>query len=105
MEDSLIVTYDSNYPDVPTLVVTRENKTLNQLQGDEAFATYALLTGGAMIKIKEITDEVVFQLKCIKEHLKFVSQTIDKSVDFDIQVLDSCISQIMEYGYGQNRSN
>lgn len=36
----------------------------------------------------------MFQLKCIKEHLKFISQTTDKSVDFDIKVLDGCISQI-----------
>lgn len=39
-------------------------------------------------------EETLFQLKCIKEHLKFVSETTDKSVDFDIKVLDGCINQI-----------
>ena len=39
-------------------------------------------------------EETLFQLKCIKEHLKFVSETTDKSVDFDIKALDGCINQI-----------
>lgn len=39
-------------------------------------------------------NEIIFQLKCIKEHLKFISLTTDKSVDFDIQVLNGCISQL-----------
>ena len=41
-------------------------------------------------------EEVIFQLKCVKEHLDFISQNEDKSVDFDIQVLDACISQLEE---------
>lgn len=39
-------------------------------------------------------DEIMFQLKCVQEHLKFISRTTDKSVDFDIQVLDGCITQL-----------
>lgn len=42
-------------------------------------------------------SEVIFQLQCVKEHLKFVSKTIDKSVDFDTQVLDGCIAEIEKW--------
>lgn len=42
----------------------------------------------------KIINEIIFQLKCIKEHLKFISRTTDKSIDFDIQVLDGCIAQL-----------
>lgn len=38
--------------------------------------------------------EIIFQLNCIKEHLKHISKTTDKSVDFDIDVLEGCVSQL-----------
>lgn len=41
-------------------------------------------------------EEIIFQLKCIKEHLDFISKNEDKSVNFDVQVLDTCISQLEE---------
>jgi len=98
MDDCLKITYNSDYPDKPTLMVSRKDKTdltmVNTFEGDVAFGVYCLLTGAATMKYKKISDEIMFQLKCIKEHLKFVSQTIDKSVDFDIEVLDNCISQL-----------
>lgn len=98
MEDSLIITYDNCQPDAQTLMVAREEnkriRVLNTIQGDNAFVIYHLLVGNGIIKEKEASKEIVFQLKCIKEHLKFVSQTTDKSVDFDIKVLDGLISQL-----------
>lgn len=54
MEDNFIVTYDSNYPDVPTLVVARKNNDditiVNEFQGDLAFGVYCLLTDMAMLQ-------------------------------------------------------
>ena len=98
MEDCLIVSYDSCPPDVPTLMVAQEEnkrvRVLNTIQGDNAFAIYHLLVGNGIIKEKEMFKEIIFQLKCIKEHLKFVSQTTDKSVDFDVKLLDGLISQL-----------
>ena len=53
-DDCLIVTYDYCYPDVPTLCIAREEKdkvmVLNTIQGDEALAGYAWLTGFATLK-------------------------------------------------------
>lgn len=98
MEDSLIITYDNCPPDVQTLMVAREEnkriRLLNTIQGDNAFAIYHLLVGNGIIKEREMFKEIIFQLKCVKEHLKFVSQTTDKSVDFDIKVLDGLVSQL-----------
>lgn len=55
---------------------------------------YHFLTGGATLKFNKMSDNVLFKLKCIKEHLQYVFQTIDKSVDFDIKIIDECISTI-----------
>ena len=38
-------------------------------------------------------DEIIFQLKCIKEHLNFIKPEYN-SVDFDISVLEGCITQL-----------
>ena len=101
MEDSLIITYDSCPPDAPTLMVARKDKfdmtILNKFQDRDAFGMYHLLTGGATIEFNKGMNEVIFQLKCIKEHLKFVSKTTDNSVDFDIQVLDGCITEVEKW--------
>lgn len=101
MEDCLVVSYDNCPLDVPTLIVGRRDKNdmtmLNKFQGNEAFGIYHLLTGGATIEFNKGINEVIFQLKCIKEHLKFVSKTTDKSVDFDTQVLDGCIAEIEKW--------
>ena len=95
--DCLFVGYDHS-SDGSILTIAREEnqrvRVLNTIQGDNAFAIYHLLVGNGIIKEKEMFKEIMFQLKCIKEHLKFVSQTTDKSVDFDIKVLDGCISQL-----------
>lgn len=54
MEDRLIVTYDNCPPDVPTLMIFRNNKdyvdVLKSIHGDEAFGIYHYLTGGAELK-------------------------------------------------------
>ena len=39
--------------------------------------------------------EIIFQLKCIREHLKWI-KTEYNPVDFDINVLTTCISQLEE---------
>lgn len=54
-DDSLIVTYDSCPPDVPTLCVARQEgnkvKILNTIQGDVAFGIYEYLKGnGDMLR-------------------------------------------------------
>ena len=69
---------------------------INKYKGDEAFALYHVLTGGGTIEFNKGINEVLFQLKCIKEHLNFISKT-DMSVNFDIQVLDGCISEIEKW--------
>lgn len=98
MEDKLILGYDCSDNDIPTLTVSRNigDKIINRnvLQGDVAMGIYHLLTGGATLKFNEIPDNVLFKLKCIKEHLQYVFQSIDKSVDFDIKMIDECISTI-----------
>lgn len=38
-------------------------------------------------------NETIFQLKCIREHLKWI-KTEYSPVDFDISVLTTCISQL-----------
>ena len=95
-DDNLIVTYDCSSSDTPTLCVARPNKDnvkiLNTIQGDVAFGLYCLLTDAATLKHNGKIDEVIFQLKCIKEHLKFLSETAD--VRFDMEVLNGCISQL-----------
>lgn len=40
-------------------------------------------------------DEIIFQLKCIREHLNFI-KTECPSVAFDIGVLNTCISQLQK---------
>lgn len=94
MEDCLTVTYDQSDTDKPTLTVSRNGMVLNQLNGNVAFGIYFLLTDMSILKNNETINTVLFQLKCIKEHLKFISQTVDKSVDFDVKTLDGCISQL-----------
>lgn len=96
-EDCLLVSYD-NSSDTSVLTVSRDEngriRVLNTMQGDSAFGIYCLLTGYAIMKNKEVFNDIMFQLKCIKEHLKFVSKTTDDSVGFDIEVLNTCISQL-----------
>ena len=98
MRDSLIIDYDNYSPDATTLIVARKDKydmtILSKFQGNEAFGIYNLPTGWTTIEFNKGIHEIIFQLKCIKEHLKFVSQTTDKSVDFDMNVLDGCITEI-----------
>lgn len=95
MEDRLMVTYNQNDMDIPALVVYRESNgraaVVSQIQGDTASLIYYLLTDMASLSNNKTIDEVVFQLKCVKEHLKFIYQTTEESVNFDIQVLDTCI--------------
>lgn len=44
---------------------------------------------------KKITEDTIFQLKCIKEHLKWLLKSIDEdSIEFDITVLDTCIDNL-----------
>lgn len=38
-------------------------------------------------------NEIIEQLKCVKEHLKWI-KTEYIPVDFDIEVLDGCIAQL-----------
>ena len=38
--------------------------------------------------------EILFQLKCVKEHLRYIEKNSDKSVRFVIEVLDGCISKL-----------
>lgn len=101
MEDKLVVTYDNCPDDTTILTVARSDKysanVLNKFKGDDAFCIYHLLVGNATIKFNEGINEIMFQLKCIKEHLKFVCQTTDKSVDFDIKVLDECVSELEKW--------
>ena len=52
-----------------------------------------LCIGGGLV-----VNEIIFQLKCIKEHLNFIKQ-IDDSIIFDIKVLENCISQLEENNY------
>lgn len=98
--DCLLVGYDHSSDGTALTVARNENGTvriLNTIYGDAAFGIYEYLKGNAFITTNnEKVEEIVFQLKCIKEHLKFVSKTTDKSVDFDIQVLDGCIAQLEE---------
>ena len=98
MEDRLMVTYGQNDMDIPSLMVYRESNgkaaIVSQIQGDTASLIYYLLTDMAELSNNKTIDEVLFQLKCIKEHLKFIYQTTEKSIDFDIQVLDTCISML-----------
>lgn len=42
-----------------------------------------------------VVDEIICQLKCVKEHLNYM-QTEYIPVDFDIKVLELCISQLEE---------
>lgn len=76
MEDRLMVTYDLNDMDISALVVYRESNEkitiVNQIQGDTASLIYYLLTDMAILNNNKTIDEVLFQLKCIKEHLKFI---------------------------------
>lgn len=48
MEDKLIIVYDCNPPDIPTLCVMRDyyglDEYLNVIQGDKAIEIYELLT-------------------------------------------------------------
>lgn len=95
-DDNLIVAYDCSSSDTPTLCVARPNKgrinVLNTIQGNVAMGLYHLLTNTAVLKDNGKIDEVIFQLKCIKEHLKFLSETVD--VRFDMEVLNGCIEQL-----------
>lgn len=43
-----------------------------------------------------VLNEMLFQLKCIKEHLNFVKKECP-TVGFDIEVLDGCISILEKY--------
>lgn len=47
MEDELIITYDNDPPDIPTLIVARKDKydmtMLKKIQGDEAFEFIVIL--------------------------------------------------------------
>ena len=98
MGDHLMVDYDRNDIDIPSLTVYRESDgrvaVVSQIQGDTASLIYYLLTDMAILNNNKTIDEVLFQLKCIKEHLKFIYQTTEKSIDFDIQVLNTCISML-----------
>lgn len=38
-------------------------------------------------------DEIIFQLKCVKNHLDFIKTEYD-AVDFDASVLETCITQL-----------
>lgn len=38
-------------------------------------------------------DEIIFQLKCIKEHLNFIKIECP-DIEFDVEVLDGCILQL-----------
>ena len=99
IKDCLMVGYDQSVDDITTLTVARGNhgevKVLNTIRGDKAFGIYQYLIGNVTIKNNKEIDEIIFQLKCIKEHLKYISKTTDKSVDFDIEVLEkACISRL-----------
>lgn len=98
--DCLLVGYDHSSDGTALTVARNENgvvRVLNTIYDDVAFGIYEYLKGNAFITTNnEKVEEIIFQLKCIKEHLKFVSQTTDKSVDFDIQVLDGCIARLEE---------
>ena len=43
-----------------------------------------------------VLKDISFQLKCIKEHLNFVKKECT-SVEFDVEVLDGCISILEKY--------
>ena len=44
---------------------------------------------------KKIMEDTIFQLKCIKEHLKWLLKSIDEDgIEFDITVLDTCIDNL-----------
>lgn len=45
--------------------------------------------------IMNILEEIIYQLKCVKNHLDFLN-TEYIPVGFDAKVLESCISQIEE---------
>ena len=38
-------------------------------------------------------NEIIYQLKCVKNHLDFI-KTEYNPVDFDVSVLESCITQL-----------
>ena len=42
-----------------------------------------------------VLDEIIYQLKCVKNHLDFI-KTEYIPVDFDAKVLEACISQLEE---------
>ena len=44
---------------------------------------------------KKIMEDTIFQLKCIKEHLKWLLKSTDEDgIEFDITVLDTCIDNL-----------
>ena len=43
-----------------------------------------------------VLNDMLFQLKCIKEHLNFIKKE-SPSVEFDIEVLDGCIFILEKY--------
>ena len=57
MSDSLILTYDNNSKDAPTLVIARQErnrvKILNVLHDNQAIGMYYYLTGSATLIEKE----------------------------------------------------
>ncbi len=73
MEDSLIVTYDSNYPDVPTIVIARKDKyninIVSEFQGDMAFGIYCLLMDKAyLINQKDVPKKPIGDLNSVPHY-------------------------------------
>lgn len=73
MNDRLIIAYDNCPPDVPTLIVAREDKhditMLKKIQGDEAFGIYCYLTGGAdLISEKDIPKKPIGDLNSVPHY-------------------------------------
>lgn len=66
MNDCLIITYDLNSDDRPTLLVARQEgkrtRVLNVIHGDQAFGVYHYLTGGANTTDYNLTEVIAEQL-------------------------------------------
>ena len=107
-EDCFVVTYDfGTKTDPPVLSVSRMAKTdagrdcyygVNTITGDKAFYVYALLTGCADLRDKgaEKIKDILPHLKCIIEHIMLLSRGDSGSLDFNVKMLERCISRLEE---------
>lgn len=83
--------------DYPSCVITQKQQGYTFKTREQRMENCPLKT---FKERNEYIEDVIFQLNCIKEHLKFIYKTADKSVDFDMEVIDTCISNLKKYHGG-----